>query len=186
MPVLWWLHGNIQAFCLTPIHTRVYTHTLTHTSLRANMVKRREKKKKKPSSPFPLPPISALYSASVPNPQHIDLSSLSSDFILRTKQLGRGGASPAGPDLSCKKTGGEEKRKEDDTSSEESRRRGRGGQENINKGVLIWWSPVAQRQQRRKGREKKLLTIQKPLSGSLGNWSMEHQASFQGRMLKNR
>lgn len=87
-----------------------HTHIHTHTSLGANMVKRREKKKKKPSSPFLLPPISALYSASVPNPQHIDLSSLSSDFILRTKQLGRGGASPAGPDLSCKKRGGRKKK----------------------------------------------------------------------------
>lgn len=70
---------------------------------------------------FSLLSTSTLYSpsASFPNPQHIDNppTSLSTDFILRTKQLDRGGASPAGPDLSCKRKG---KNKKDDTSFEET------------------------------------------------------------------
>lgn len=123
MPLLWGLSGNIQAPGF-PSRSQRASPMRTRTSLGLAWSEegREEEEEEAALCSFSSLPTSALYSPSAyfPNPQHIDHppTSLSPDFILRTKQLDRGGASPAGPDLSCKRK--EKKKKKDDASFEET------------------------------------------------------------------
>lgn len=135
-----------------------------------NMVK----DEKKPSAHFPLgAPLST-----PPRPPFLSpiLTPHHSPYTLPSEQNSwTGEGFPAGPDLSCKEMtyllkilGKRETR--------------RFQERNINKGLLIWWSPAAHKEKWKRAKEK-LLT--NPLNDSLESWSMKHKLVFRAWIQKN-